>query len=108
METAYIGLSNTNNFILKQNGSAVDLTSVTKMTLTFGASALESTNSTASITWNKAGYETGEARLHLGNCATISTGVYEAPLIVYDSTWTNGLLWGNISLLVKANPEGAT
>lgn len=108
MEIAYIGLSNTNNFILKQNSTAVDLTTVTKMTLTVGSNAIESTNSTASITWNQAGYETGEVRLHLGNQATISTGVYECPLIVYDSTWVNGLFWGNIPLQVKANPEGAT
>lgn len=108
MEKVYLGHSNSNNLILKQNNTAVDLTGVVQMTLTFGSSALVSANSTASITWNQAGYATGETRLHLGLLATLSTGQYEAPLIVYESTDANGLVWGNIPIHVMAEVEGAT
>jgi hypothetical protein len=108
MDKVYLGHSNTNNFILKANNSAVDLAGVTQMTLTFGSSALVSANSTASITWNQDGYATGEVRLHLGMLATLSTGIYEAPLIVYESTDANGKVWGNIPLHVMEEVEGAT
>jgi len=108
MEKVYLGHSNTNNLILKQNNSAVDLTGVNKITLTFNDKVLESANSTDSITWNVGGYETGEVRLHLGLLATLSTGLYEAPLIVYESTDANGLVWGNLSIHVLSEVEGST
>jgi len=65
MEKVYLGHSNTINLILKQNNTAVDLSGVNKMTLTFNGELLEATaSSTLSITWNEAGYVTGETRLH--------------------------------------------
>ena len=108
MDKVYLGHSNTNNFILKSNNTAVDLSGVVKMTLTFKDSALESTNTTASITWNQAGYDTGEVRLHLGSHATLAAGTYEVPLIVYEATDAIGKVWGNIPLHVMTDVEGST
>lgn len=108
IETVYLGHSNTIDLILKENNTAVDLSGVVKMTLTFNGQTLESTNSTADITWNQAGYETGEIRLHLGNQSTLSTGIYEAPLVVYESTDTIGVVWGNVPLRIKEEVEGST
>lgn len=106
MENVYLGHSNTINLILKSNSTAVDLSGVTSMTLTFNGVLLTSTNTTESITWNQAGYATGEVRLHLGNQTTLSTGIYEAPLIVYESTDVNGIVWGTMPLHIIEEVEG--
>ena len=107
-ENVYLGHDNAINLILKSNGSAVDTSGFTKMTLTLGTAAVESANSTASISWNAAGYADGEIRLHLGGHSTITAGRYEAPLIVYNATAASGIMWGNVPLSVISEVEGAT
>jgi hypothetical protein len=107
IETIYKGHSNTINLILKSNNSAVDLAGVNKMTLTFKGAILISTNSTVSISWSQAGYATGETRLHLGAQATLSTGIYEAPLVVYETTDAEGVVWGDVAIRVREEVEGS-
>jgi len=104
-EIVYLGHDNRIDLILRADGSAVSLSSVTNMTLTFGDTLVESDNGDSDpITWSKTGYRTGEVRLTLGE-ETITPGVYKAPLIVYDATYTTGLVWGMISIEVVADPE---
>ena len=112
-ETCYLGHSNSIDIVLKSQGatstssSAVDLTTIDWMSLTFGSVVVTSTNNaTQAIRWAKAGYVTGECRLFLGE-ATMATGAYDAPLIVYDAGDTTlGIMWGYIPIRVKSDPEG--
>jgi hypothetical protein len=104
-EFVYLGHDNSIDVILKTNGAAVDLTPVTRITLTLGAKLIDSDNGDADpIRWAKLGYATGEVRLFLG-AQTLKVGAYQAPLIVYDASNPNGVYWGNIPLTVVADPE---
>jgi hypothetical protein len=104
-EFVYLGHDNSIDLILKANGVAVSLTSVTRMTLTLGAKLIDSDNGDADpIRWNKAGYATGEFRLFLG-AEVIKVGAYQAALIVYDAMNPNGIFWGKIPITVVADPE---
>ena len=114
-ETVYLGHSNSIDLILKAQSatstasSAISLSSSTKMSLTLDGIVIESTNSTGqAITWNKAGYLTGEIHLHLGSLSTLSTGTYDAVLVVYTSDSTDqGYVWGDpIPIRIKPDPEG--
>jgi hypothetical protein len=108
-EVIYIGRSNSIDFTLKSNSSAYDLASVVRMTLSFGDKAVDSSNTTVQgITWNKLGYETGEVRINLGHKTTLTTGLFDAPLIVYEGADVNGVFWGTIPICIKANAEGST
>jgi hypothetical protein len=108
-EIVYLGHDNSIDLLLKSNGTAVSLATVNRMSLTLNDKAVDSTNSTAQpIQWNKNNYVTGEVRISLGTESTLTPGDYDATLIVYDSTYTNGIVWGAIPLRIKSNMEGST
>ncbi len=108
-EVVYQSHGNVIALLLKENNTAIDLAAVTAMSLTLAGRAVESTNSsTQAITWAKAGYATGEVRISLGTLTTLVSGKYDAPLIVYDPTYTNGLVWGDIPIVIKSEIEGST
>ncbi len=111
IEKVFLGHTNTIDLILKSNNTAVDLSGVAKMSLTFNGvtiSATASTDATSIIKWNQTGYATGEVRLNLGAQATLSTGLYDVPLVVYESTSdTDGVMWGDIHILVKEEVESS-
>lgn len=107
-EVVYLGHGNRIDLLLKADGVAVALTSVTMMTLTVGTTLIDSNNGAADpIQWAKVGYATGEIRIILG-AQTILGGKYNAPLIVYDATNEDGIVWGMIPILVKAEVEAPT
>ena len=104
-ETVYLGHDNESQVILKLAGVAQDISTITRMTLSFGSALVRSTNQDSDpIKWDKNGYETGEVRIKLGE-QSISPGKYNAPLIVYDETNTNGIVWGTIRFIVIAEVE---
>jgi len=104
-EIVYLGHDNRIDILLKADGSAVDLSSVTRMTLTFGSVLIDSDNGdTDPIKWAKPGYETGEVRISLGS-QSIAAGDYRAPLLVYDPTNPNGIVWGLLLIQVEAEVE---
>lgn len=105
IEVVWTGHDNYIGLVLKSNGVAVSLASVTSMTLTLNGDTYTSTNgATAVIRWNKSGYETGEVRLYLGDLV-ITTGSYKGVLVVYEPLYTNGLVWGEISIKFNAEVE---
>ncbi len=107
-EIVYLNHDNSIDLILKADGTAVSLSSVTSMTLTFGTKKISSTNQAAEpILWAKSGYATGEVHLVLGG-QTIAAGNYDAPLVVYDPTNTDGIVWGEVKITVEAEVEGTT
>ena len=106
-EFVYLGHDNSIDVILKSNGAAVALTSVTQMTLTLGTKLIDSNNDdTDPIRWIKSGYATGEVRLFLG-AEVIAEGNYQGILIVYDATNPNGIVWGRVPLTIIAEVEAS-
>lgn len=100
-EIIYLGTDNTVDLILKADDVAVSLASVTKMELTVGAVLISSTNlATDTIRWNQAGYDTGEVRLQIGKVTGLAIGQYDAPLVVYDATNDDGIVWITVPLTV--------
>lgn len=108
MDTEVVWLShdNTIDLQLKASSSAYSLTSVTKITATFGTKKIQNSSaSSGAITWAGAGYSTGEVRLQLGS-QSISAGSYNVPIIIYDASHANGIVWGHVPISVRTDPEG--
>ena len=106
-EIVYLGHDNSIDIILKADGVAVPLDDVTDMSLTFGTTLIESDNGAADpLRWDKEGYDVGEVRIFLGD-QTITPGSYKAPLVVYDPTNPEGVVWGLIPITVAVDPEAA-
>jgi len=106
-EYIYLGHDNTIDRILKADDIPQDLSSVTKITMTFGDTTLESTDKASGIiTWDQGGYDTGEIRMDLG-AQTIDAGNYRAPIVVYDATNTDGIVWDTINVVVVDDVEAA-
>lgn len=119
-ENVYLNHANRVDYLLKfQSGgstisSAMDLSGVEKISLTLGSLRLDSTNSTDQvINWvgcSSGSYNTGEIHIALGTVATLTTGVYDAVLVVYTTDATaEGYVWGDpIPINIKADPESSS
>ena len=104
-ELIYLGHDNSIDLILKSDNVAVDLQSVTKMTISFDTVTISSDNGdTDPIRWRKSNYATGEARLFLGN-QNIPEGRYQAHMVVYDPVNIDGIVWGTVPIVVKEDVE---
>jgi len=104
-EIVYLTHDNTIDLLLKADGVVQDLSGVTKITATFGATTITSTDKAAgAIKWDQAGYDTGEIRLDLGD-ETIPATAYQVYIVIYDSAHTDGVVWGWIYVQVKADVE---
>lgn len=85
----------------------VDLSAVTKITASFGSTLISSTDKVAGlITWDQPGYDTGEIRIDAGG-ETITAAGYDVPIITYDPSNAGGVVWGEVSMLVKADVEAS-
>jgi len=113
-ETVYLGHDNSIDLILKSKippygpWSAIDLSGVSKITLKIGSKLVESTNQASDlIRWVQSGYVTGEIRMFLGSLSStdVPPNLYSAFLTVYDSSNDDGIVWGMIPLIVKADVE---
>jgi len=104
-EYVWLGHDNTVNLILKEDGSAVDTSGLTKITVTLDEITFKSTNQASDlIRWNQGGYDTGEIRLALGD-QNLSVGRHKATIVVYDATNTDGIVWGSLTIRVQADVE---
>ena len=94
-EYVYLGHDNQIRLILKQNSVASDLASVTKIHLVIGTVTVSSVNGASDpIRWAQAGYATGEVRMDLGG-QSLRAGTYRhCPVVVFDATNTDGIVWG--------------
>jgi len=107
METVYLGHNNLINLQLKADGVAFDLSDITKITATFGTTLISSEDKAAGlITWDQEGYATGEIRLNLGG-QSITSDYYEVPIVVYDASHAEGIVWGIVDFKVAAEVEGS-
>lgn len=113
-EYIHLGHDNTVDLLLKadnQDGAgavAVDLTDVIKITLSFGAVLIESTDKAAGlITWDQTGYAVGEIRIAVGG-ESLPVGSMVVPLIVYDASTLNGVVWDReLPFIVVASKEAS-
>ena len=104
-ETVYLEHDNTIDLLLKADGTAQDLSDVTKITASFDDTLITSTDkANGVITWDQASYDTGEIRLNLGD-QDISVGIYRVPIIVYDATNTDGIVWGYVEIIIIGDVE---
>lgn len=105
-EIVFLAHNNTIDLLLRADGVAQDLSAVTKITATFGATTITSEDHAAgSIKWNNAGYDTGEIRCDFGG-QIIPPGQYYVYFVVYDPVNTDGVVWGKLAIEVLFNVEG--
>ena len=106
-EIVYLGHDNTIDLLLKASSSAASLTSVTAITATFDDTLISNSSaSTGTITWAGSSFSTGEIRLTLG-AQTIEPGRYDVPIVVFDATWTTGIVWDIVPIRVRAEVEAS-
>ena len=109
-ETVYNGYDNTIDLLLKSDSSgsmaAQDLSAVTRMVLEVGTAAdpdaeatVDSDTAASAFDWTTTGV-TGKVVVALGD-QSLTAGSYVARLIVYDATYTGGLVWGTFRLVVE-------
>jgi hypothetical protein len=91
-ETIYLDHDNVNSLELLANGSAQDISASTRMTLKIGDKLLDSNKITNVFDWSSYGAN-GQLDLTLGH-QDLRVGQQRAQLIIYDSTYTQGLVWG--------------
>lgn len=100
----YIGL------ILKSDGTALtedEMDLITKITATFNDTLVSSEDKAAGpIRWRQTGYAASEIRLYLGD-QSISAGKYRVPIIVYDATNDDGIVWDIIDVVVRDDVEAS-
>lgn len=103
--TVYIGDDNSFQIVLKEDGVAVALDSITSAKLQVGLVSVASTNlDTDPIRWAKAGYATGEMRFFLGAVANLvaRAAPYSCRLQTVDPTNPLEVTWGDVKILVRA------
>ena len=101
-EHIYNGRDNTIDLLLKADGSAVDLSSITRMVLydVAGGWTVDSDESSGSFDWTTG--TTGKVIIDAGG-AGITAGDYWVKLRVYDATNTNGIVWGEAKPPVESD-----
>jgi hypothetical protein len=108
-EIFFINHDNPAALVLSEGTVAVDLSNVTRMTLSLGTVLIESTNSSVDlIKWKVAGSTTGEIRVMAGLATVAAEGYYDAPLVVYDTSYVNGIVWGTVPVRIYNDPEAAS
>ena len=103
LERVYPGRDNSIDVRLMADGAAVDLASVTRMTLSFGDLTIDSEQAAGVFDWGRG---QGVVVIAPGGQA-IPAGDYQARLVVYDDEHTQGIVWGDIGIRVEPPaPEG--
>lgn len=94
-EIVYNDRDNTIDLLLKADGSAQDLSSVTRMVLkdTDGGFTIDSDTAPSAFDWNTG--TTGKVIMALGG-QNLTAGTCICSLIVYDPTNDDGIHWGEI------------
>jgi len=101
-EIFYIGHDNTIDLLLKANGSAVDLSSVTKMELEIKDIVTISTASYPGVIKWAGGLETGRIAIDLNEYnGNLPVGRYVTRLIVYSPAHPRGIVWGEFILQIS-------
>ena len=101
MEYIYLGHDNTIDSELREDGSAVSLASVTRMTVDFDGTVIDSDTTGCGtdqpFDWSQGA---GKVVFDFGQ-QSITAGHYAAELTVYDTTNPNGIVWGSFKCIVS-------
>lgn len=97
-EIIYKGRNNTIDVILTSNGVAQSLSSVTHMELVVAGVTYSSSSTPAYFDWS--GPTTGYVSISLGQSGVTPQSAM-GKLIIYDTSHTNGILWGKIPLRIE-------
>jgi len=103
IEKVYNGRDNTIDLLLKADGSAVDLSPVTRMKIIDKEGSFEIDSSVALTAIDWATGVTGKVILALGD-QNLVVGAYTCYLIVYDPSHDDGLNWGEFTIQVIDEP----
>lgn len=95
-ERVYLGHDNVVEVQLLDEREIMDLSSVTRMTIDFADTIIDSAVHTDVFDWSAGN---GVLRMALGAQA-LTVGPYMAQLVVYDPENTNGAVWGRLDILV--------
>lgn len=103
-ETVYLNRDNTVDLLLKADGVAQDLSSVTRMILKEenGVWSIDSQTYGSAFNWNPG--TTGKVILDLAAALadqSVTTGSNVVRLVVYDPSNTDGIVWDTFVLIVK-------
>ena len=99
MDIEYIWLGRDNEIDLQMNAddSPMDLSGLTKMELVFDdGTIIDSDISPTAFDWSVG---SGTVKLVLGR-ESIDSGYYMMTVIIYDATYTNGLIWGRVPVII--------
>jgi hypothetical protein len=102
-EKTYRGYDNINDLLLKADGVAQDISSITKAAFIYNGKEFNSTNFATAFDWSTDGSD-GVIHLKIGKIgSSIDVGRdKEAELILYDANYPNGHVWGTFDLQVFA------
>ena len=97
VDTIYLGSDNTNHLLLKSDGIAQDLSSVTRIDIEFddGLKVSNTTSDAFPIKWRGTG-QTGKVILQLGD-ENITAGERTASLTTFDPIANDGIVWSGPS-----------
>jgi len=102
-EIVYLGRDNTVDLLLKEDGSAKDLSAVTRMIVKQDDGDWEVDYDTYNNAFDWDTGTTGKVILDLAAALAtegVAAGEYVVRLVVYDPTNTDGLVWGRFVLEV--------
>jgi hypothetical protein len=101
VEYTYNSSDNTNDLLLKADGAAVDLSSVTRMILydVDGGWSIDESDSASDSVFDRDTGVTGKVIIALGDQG-ITAGRYRCRLKVYDPTNTSGIVWGHKGIVL--------
>ena len=99
-EIIYLQRDNAIDVLLKSEGSAEDLSGVSQIDVVISGVTMSSASSPALFSGVTA--TNGIITLKFGSATEVlSSGKFNAEMIVYDSDNINGVVWGEIPILVK-------
>jgi len=103
VEYSYNNRNNTIDLLLKSDGTAQDLSAVSRMILKDVGGSWTVDHNVApgdvAFDWSPTPAVTGKVIIALG-AQSITAGKYRCRLVVYDPTNTSGIAWGNDPLII--------
>jgi hypothetical protein len=101
-EVVYLGRNNTIGLLLNADDEAFDMSSATTVEIVFSGTTISSTTNPGWFDWTSESLTTGQVNIALGSAgATLTAGTYDAELIVYDASNSEGIMWGEIPITIK-------
>ena len=98
--TVYKNRNNPISLQLKAGGIYQDIRDLSRVTLEFGKQVIDSRTSASTFDWTTNG-EDGQLDITLTLTNELKRGSYRSRLTVYDATYPQGLVWGDILINVE-------